>query len=346
MAVIVEPKTEIALEIVEQYGLRKIRVLEAQAGYRNQIFPISAEGKDICLAIYKNEPGILCRIRSANAISNYLAANGFPARKNADPRIIRIQAKNSTRFASLYEYLPGAVIPWEAYTRARLKLSGSAMARMHLLLKDFPIDGLPAVETELLLTASRMTRYFMDGGVKNAMAGKLDIRFSEELINRYAAIIRAARRLPGRQPLHMDFVRGNILFSGPNDDLSITGIIDFEKAAAGHRSFDVARSLAFLYADSKYKTHKQVHKSFLVSGYIRGGGKLDKVVFKKDGVPIDLLESLMEFFWMHDFYKFLKHNPYKDLHGNEHYIRTAEILLKRGLLSPAGGIVPKNVKVG
>jgi Ser/Thr protein kinase RdoA (MazF antagonist) len=346
MEVIVEPKTEIALEIAEQYGLRKIRVLEAQAGYRNQIFPISAEGKEICLAIYKDEPGILGRIRSANAISNYLAAKGFPARKNADPRIIRIKAKNSTRYASLYEYLRGTVIPWEAYTRAHLKLSGSAMARMHLLLKDFPIDGLPAVETELLLTASRMSRYFMDGGVKNAMASKLNVRFSDALINRYAAIIRAARRLPDRQPLHMDFVRGNILFSGPNDNLSITGIIDFEKSAGGHRTFDVARSLAFLYADSKYKTHKQVYKSFLISGYVRGGGKLDKVVFKIDGEPIDLLESLVEFFWLHDIYKFLKHNPYEDLHGNEHYLRTAEILLKRGLLSPAGGIVPKNVKVG
>jgi Ser/Thr protein kinase RdoA (MazF antagonist) len=346
MAVMVEPKTEMALEIAEQYGLRKARVLEAQAGYRSRIFPISAEGKDICLAIYKNEPGILGRIKSANAMSNNLAAKGFPARKNADPRIIRIKAKNSTRYASLYEYLPGTVIPWEAYTRAHLKLSGSAMARMHLLLKGYPIDGLPAVETELILIAKRMSRYFMDGGVKNAMASRLNLSFSDELINRYAAIIRAARRLPDRQPLHMDFVRGNILFSGPNDDLSITGIIDFEKAAVGHRSFDVARSLAFLYSDSKYKTHEQVHKSFLISGYIRGGGKLSKVVFKKDGVPIDLLESLMEFFWLHDFYKFLKHNPYQDLHGNEHYLWTAEILLKRGLLSPAGGIVPKNVKVG
>jgi Ser/Thr protein kinase RdoA (MazF antagonist) len=346
MAVIVEPKTEMALEIARQYGLRKIQIFEAQGGYRNQIFPLSAEGKEICLAIYKDEPGILGKIRSANAISNYLAANGFPARKTADTRIIRIQAKNSRRYASLYEYLPGAVIPWEAYTRAHLKLSGSAMARMHLLLKELPIERLPAVETELLLSASRMSRYFSDDGVKNAMAGKLDIRFSEELINRYAAIIRAARRLPDRQPLHMDFVRGNILFSGLNDNLSISGIIDFEKAAAGHRSFDVARSLAFLYADSKYKTQNQVYKSFLISGYIRGGGKLDKVVFKKDGEPIDLLESLMEFFWLHDFYKFLKHNPYEDLRGNEHYIRTAEILLKHGLLSPAGGIVPKNVKVG
>jgi hypothetical protein len=35
---------------------------------------------------------------------------------------------------------------------------------------------------------------------------------------------------------------------------------------------------------------------------------------------------------LHDFYKFLLHNPYESLASNEHYIRTIALLKARGVL--------------
>jgi Ser/Thr protein kinase RdoA (MazF antagonist) len=46
------------------------------------------------------------------------------------------------------------------------------------------------------------------------------------------------------------------------NNLAITGIIDFEKTAAGPRIFDIARTLAFLLVDCKAKTPAQVTNYF------------------------------------------------------------------------------------
>ncbi len=70
--------------------------------------------------------------------------------------------------------------------------------------------------------------------------------------------------------LHMDFVRGNILYS-QNHELRISGILDFEKAAYGSPLFDIARTYAFLLVDCKYKSEKEIGKYFLRSGYIKRG---------------------------------------------------------------------------
>ena len=119
----------------------------------------------------------------------------------------------------------------------------------------------------------------------------------------------------------MDFVRGNILFDGSD----ITGILDFEKTAMGHNFVDIARTLAFLMVDCKFKTVDKVVKYFLYSGYHKRGQM-------KDVGDKAILNQLIEMFLVYDFYKFLRHNPYESLHLNEHYVRTNHILDKRGVI--------------
>jgi len=152
------------------------------------------------------------------------------------------------------------------------------------------------------------------------MQDKLSLGFAVSF-DRYERLLSGCCRLPDTQQLHMDFVRGNILF----EDERITGILDFEKTAVGHPLFDVARTLAFLLVDCKYKTEDEIYRYFLQSGYHkRGAAKLDYYP--------GLLERLVEFFLLHDFYKFLRHNPYESLNDNEHFVRTVSILTRGGVL--------------
>ena|SRR5579862_918408 len=130
----------------------------------------------------------------------------------------------------------------------------------------------------------------------------------------------------------MDFVRGNILFTS-SPTLEITGILDFEKAARGHPSFDIARTLAFLYVDCKYKEVDQVRRAFLLSGYHRYGRTPYRPVTVRTTLgPYDLLETLIDIFLLYDFYKFLRHNPYESLSINEHFVRTCQLLAERQLV--------------
>jgi Ser/Thr protein kinase RdoA (MazF antagonist) len=137
--------------------------------------------------------------------------------------------------------------------------------------------------------------------------------------------------LPAKQPLHMDFVRSNILFEAvPAGDfnMSISGILDFEKAAYGHPLFDIARTLTFLLVDCKYKAPDKVRKYFLGSGYIKRGAAM------LPSKHMSILEPALNLFLFHDFYKFLRHNPYESLPDNEHFMRTAQLLIPRQLIRP------------
>jgi len=148
--------------------------------------------------------------------------------------------------------------------------------------------------------------------------------------------------------LHLDFVRGNILFerlpshgslqtpmvNKLNFDLdqtskltlSIAGILDWEKTALGAPVIDVARTLAFLIIDCQCKPESKVKKYFLDSGYEKRGQQT--LHYKQ------LLDPLVELFLCYDFYKFLKHNPYEFLPQNEHFIRTTTWLKQHQLLLP------------
>ncbi|MBX6334367.1 phosphotransferase, partial [Candidatus Saccharibacteria bacterium] len=225
------------------------------------------------------------------------------------------------KYAALYEYLPGKTIPWEAYTMDHIKQLGKAMSDMHALFAKLPQGDLPPVIDECRELLGRMERYFTDGGVRDAMARKLGLVLHNAA--RLKPVLAETSSLPC-QPLHMDFVRSNILFD-EQEKAKITGILDFEKAAWGPPIFDIARTLAFLIVDCKYKEERKVRKYFLHSGYNKRG--------MANFTPTPLLEDLLNFFLLHDFYKFLRHNPYESLEQNEHFTRTRDFLLNRNILA-------------
>lgn len=325
-------------QLLAMYGQSPRHVATRQAGYRNHSYHATLQdGSDVNVIIYKREPGILNKIRRTNTASDFLTNAGFPTRATLGRGIIRLSSGNYTRYASLYTYLPGVTIPWEAYTKAHLKLLGATMSNMHAALTKLPptsvfTDGATAVE-EYSAIVARMKHYFDDPGVSSSMAQNLGLSTPANLSVRFQTALEACSRLKGQQVLHLDFVRGNILFKTTDRDLEISGILDFEKAAVGPPILDIARTLAFLLVDSKHKSETEVRKYFLMSGYNKRGTSLFRPIkILAGGRTIDLLEQLLDLFLTYDFYKFLRHNPYSSLHENEHFIRTRDLLLRRGLL--------------
>ncbi len=314
-------RQELAEKALKLYGLNYERILTVEKGYRNHIFPVVLkDGSIVQLTLYKSEPAIEARIKRADTVSAYVAAKGLPARIRIDPRMVYLKSTTKEIIGALYNYLPGKTIAWEAYTKTHLKQLGKIMSDLHAALRDFDTSRQISVIDEQSALLERMERYFESPDVKKAMTDKLSLSF-KVTFDRYERLLKGCRALPNTQQLHMDFVRGNILFQ----DEEISGILDFEKTAVGHPLFDVARTLAFLLVDCKYKTEDEVRNYFIQSGYHkRGAAKLEYYP--------ELLERLTEFFLVHDFYKFLRHNPYEDLSSNEHFIRTVSILTRGGVL--------------
>lgn len=312
-------------QILELYGVHAVSVLPVQKGYRNASHAaITTTGLHVNIIIYKREPAILATLKRANLVGDYLAGQGFPARKTRDDHIVRLKGHNQTRYAALYDYLPGETIPWDAYTMAHIKELGAYLSAMHRLLKGAPFTLENTVTDEYLAAVERMRTYLERSGVQRALNAKLGMHAS--VPERFTSLLTECAKLPNQQILHMDFVRGNVLF---DDTPSITGVLDFEKTAWGHPIFDVARTLAFLLVDCKYKSEQQVRKYFLFSGYDkRGPGS-----FKITPANRQLLEELVDLFLFYDFYKFLLHNPYESLAENEHFIRTRDILLQRKVIA-------------
>jgi Ser/Thr protein kinase RdoA (MazF antagonist) len=330
---------QLIARIVKAYGLSYTKLLPIEKGYRNESHPfLTVGGQFANLIIYKREPNILQTIRLANRSSNYLAEKGFPVRRTLDPRLICLQAGNYRRYAGLYNYLPGQTIPWEGYTQQHIKLLGAMLSNMHAELKSLSINGYPSVTNQYLKYWQVMQHYFTNPGVNTALKRKLGLKIDTETLKQIKLILLASQQLHQQQVLHLDFVRSNILFtanqtSHQQADLMISGVLDFEKTAYGHPLFDIARSLAFLLVDCKYKTEAQVRKYFLLSGYQkRGSSPLPHVKLRGDNQADDLLERLIDLFLLYDFYKFLKHNPYEDLADNEHFLRTQNILLTRQMI--------------
>jgi hypothetical protein len=169
--------------------------------------------------------------------------------------------------------------------------------------------------------------------VATAMSQKLGLEPPLPKLRRLTRILEICGRLPHQQPLHMDFVRGNVLFSNSAAEPEISGVLDFEKTAWGHPVFDIARTLAFLLVDSKYKTARHVHKYFLQSGYNkRGSFRFRPPVLRAGLRHVNLLEELTDLFLIYDLYKFMRHNPYESLGQNEHYTRTRDLLAARSVV--------------
>lgn len=322
------------------YGLGFARILPAAKGYRNTSVPVMlTNGELINVMLYKQEPSIDRTVRRADLVSNYVTERGLPARHTLDSRMVCISSNTGSRCARIYDYLPGATIPWEAYTRGHITSLGATLGQLHSLLATYTSPDMPDVETVYGNILQHMTTYFANTGVRQAMTNKLDLSIPPDTVTRFSKLLESCRTLNGRQVLHMDFVRGNILFDGTHGNglPRISGILDFEKTAVGHPLFDVARTLAFLLVDCKYKSSEKVTKYFLQSGYIkRGPVGLAKVSVRTSPTDThDLLALLLDMFMLHDFYKFLRHNPYESLGHNQHYIRTRDILLQRELLHQA-----------
>ncbi|HSX35159.1 MAG TPA: phosphotransferase [Candidatus Saccharimonadales bacterium] len=317
------------MRILQLYGVKPVRFLGMQKGYRNESHAFElADGERVNLILYKSEPDILPRIRRANAVADFLHDKGLPVRYTLDPRIITLKNGERVKYGALYAYLPGETIPWEAYTQTHIKALGEMMGRMHGLLAGYPatpqLQG-HSVASEYARIAARMQRYFATPAVAQAIQEKLHLHIAGARLAKLQTVLAGCENLPHQQPLHMDFVRGNILFSR---EARITGVLDFEKTAFGHPLFDIARTVAFLLVDCKYKTEAQVRKYFLISGYNKRGGGTFKVTAR----ALPLLEALVDLFLLHDFYKFLRHNPYEFLNQNEHFTRTVQQLQKRGLV--------------
>lgn len=325
--------------VLEKFGVDYRQIRDVQKGYRNESYPVvRSSGETINLMFYKQEPHILQKIKHSHAVARYLAERGMAVRVPLNNRLLLLRAGTLQKYAALYNYLPGETIPWEAYTQEHIKLLGQTMAEMHGSLASFDAAELKmqadAAGQSLGLLA-RMAFYLQDTGVQRALKAKLNLTLPHGSLDRLEKLLKALKKLPNKQALHMDFVRGNILFRPKTADqpLAISGILDFEKTAYGHPLFDVARTLAFLLVDCKYKPEEKVRKYFLLSGYKkRGGASLPSITVSLDGIKTEALEALINFFLLHDFYKFLRHNPYEPLEQNEHYLRTRNFLLRRGVL--------------
>lgn len=322
-------------QMIEIYGLSCAEILPFQKGYRNHSIPVRLDDSRIVnLILYKQEHGVPDLINRANTVSNYLANQGFPARTSIDERILRIRTPQGDRFAALYDYLPGSTIAWEAYTQEHIKLLGASMGVMHNLLASSSVVSLPKIHDSCLRQLRAMVQYFASVNVSSALHYKLGLVTTGESLNIMQEVIEDSMHWGDAQPLHMDFVRGNILYQNDLDgNLRVSGVIDFEKTSYGSRLFDVARTLAFLLVDCKHKHPDKVRKYFIRSGYQkRGGAKLVAPRMEFEGKNFSALETLVDFFLLHDFYKFLRHNPYESLPNNDHFIRTRAFLLERQLI--------------
>jgi Ser/Thr protein kinase RdoA (MazF antagonist) len=321
--------------VLKMYGLDFVKVGEPQKGYRNQSFPVHLrDGQTVNLILYKREPGILDKIKAANAVSEFLWERSFPVRHPLSRRVIQLKAGEYLKYGALYNYLGGHTIPWEGYTQDHIKVLGKMLGDMHASLAGFDPASLPDVADDYLDIVRRMRAYFSNAPVQRALAAKLLLRVSPQIFDKFEQLLTGAKLLPGKQALHMDFVRSNILFDGDDGEfkVKISGILDFEKTAYGHPLFDIGRTLAFLFVDCKYKEQVKVRKYFLGGGYIKRSSA--PLASKHLGV----LDPLVNLFLFYDFYKFLLHNPYESLPDNEHFMRTAQLLIPRHLVVPTTSV--------
>lgn len=319
---ILQKKYNLEIETIHKYK---------ESGYRNLNLKVICKNATYNLVIYKNERGILNTIRNANAVSTFLATFNFPVRIP----VLTVQnleiIKINKHYAVLYNFLPGNTIAWEGWKMNHLKLLGKVMALFHNSLKNFEKSTLPDILQIVKFQIKEIKLYFDNKDVIKAIEEKLKLKLYFPLLN---SVFQKIKEIQSTEitTLHMDMVRGNILFGLKTkkkqfllENFALTGVIDFEKVASGIVEFDLARTLAFLYVDCKYKSPKKVLKYFLHSGYFKHG----KANLQAD---LSLLEILITYYLFYDFYKFLLYNPYEFLIQNNHFVRTVKFLISCKLL--------------
>ena len=329
-------------EVVVQFGLSVRNVSQPQKGYRNESYALTlSDGQTVNLLFYKREAGMVERIRQADSFSQLAATAGYPVRDRYDSRTMQLRTSRGVSYAAVYTYLPGTTIPWEAYSRRHIKLLGWVMSDLHALGNNSPVPHeQTVVPCEMAPMVARMTTYFYDAGVMRAMHQTLGVALSPLAPARLERLLAAVGSIKAVTRLHMDLVRGNVLFAPSQSadrwqlkGLAVSGVIDFEKASVGPPIVDMARSLAFLMVDCPFYDEPSIERYFIQSGYMKRGASQFDATTEIDGYTYrQLLHGLVGLFLLYDFYKFLRHTPYESLADNHHYIRTRDILLYRGML--------------
>lgn len=334
-------KDRIQEQILKHYGKKLRRIQKLEGGFRNSCYRADTDSASFVFIIYKKERGIQKTIENAHLAAKFLKDKGFntrvPILTKDKGEVKRILLDEEYRYCALYNFLEGETIPWEAYTRRHLKSIGKTLSDMHATLLLAQNSKLITQNLQKWSIITKREIYDMQKYLKEVepwIEKKLEVNLDwtniEEVFN--SVMKRFAKSDQQKAILHYDFVRGNILFSSKLDKkldiYPIIGILDFEKVCIGPVIADVARTLAFLIVDCKYKKEETVKKRFMISGYDKGGkNKLD---IKCINSP--LMVHLLSFFWLRDFWKFLENNPYEYLHMNEHYLRTRDLLAKYGLI--------------
>ncbi len=310
------------------YGFDYASTLLVQSGYRNTSHIAQlTDGRLINLIVYKNEEAIVDRIKRLNRLSKHLSTSFLPVRTPIDDRIIKMSGSGLNHYSCLYNFLPGTTIQWEAYSMKHIKLLGWALADFHNLSSDF--DGeLPNVALDFQKIFNTVQQYLSDENIISAMSTKLGVNSSISF-NKIYQVIDKVGSLNDKQALHLDFVRGNVLFDTARPDdrfqigsIALSGIIDLEKASYGHPIWDISRSLAFLFVDCP-KPKEKIYKYFIDSGYTKRGNR---------AIGTSYLNELVILYLIYDFYKFLRDNPYDSLSLNHHFLRTRDILIEQNVL--------------
>ncbi len=310
---------------IEHYELTHI-----QQGYMNNVYKFSctdknSEKKDYIVIFYNknryNSTQARAFLEEVNAVTRFLSTSGFDCRTSIELEGQHLKVIEGGRFMAIYNYLPGWTIAWESYTRRHLRSLGMQMKRMHELLSIYTerneIKNIAKWGDYLVLDSARMREYFLDN--KESIKRKLGYSINFDQIDKLVKSMHSSSKKDKYQQLiHMDFVRGNILFRDRKEEeiYEITGVLDFEKMLVGQVEIDVARTYAFLIIDCKYKSHDEINNYFMT----------------EVGVEFYAITHFVNYFWMRDLWKHLQCNPYESLCENEHYIRLVSELKKERLI--------------
>lgn len=313
--------------ISEIYNIDFERVeLYSESGYRNKNIKLISNNKTFNFVIYKNDIQDIQRIDAINSFSNHLSNLKFPTRKTIKTAkgesVIKVAFKNKNYLACLYNYLDGHTIPWEEWNRKHLTLLGQFMATMHIEAQEYKKEGLRLQKKIINKLIERQEDYFERYGIADAINSKLGVSLNKKKIDKLFKLVGELDE-KDETILHMDLVRGNVLFKEENNNVKLSGVIDFEKVAIGSIEYDLARTFAFLLVDCKFKAPKEIENYFLKSYLKIYKNKIDKKKF----------QILVNFFLLFDMYKFLIYTPFEALNNNEHFIRTKNLLISTGMLT-------------
>ena len=209
-------------------------------GIRNAVFLIKTSEGKYVLTIYKPSPTAKGRVERNLLLYNYLRPKGFFV-----PEVIRTKKDNL--------YLRSFILGAERFISCHRYIGGR---------KIFPY-GKPEI----------------------ALVGKMLAKLHHKLPEfPRTEILRTAplefSMGAKKTVLHMDFARGNILFS---DDNHISAVLDFEGAAWGYPIIDIAKSLAIISKDNQELPRGEIKDTFIeqylsVAKNITGMEQLDNLI--------------------------------------------------------------------